>query len=172
MGKRGPRPTPTAELELRGSRQAKINRKNGEPQPDPGAPDPPEWLEGEGLAVWDELAPQLEEMGVFTKVDGLAFARYCVLWAQWVKAIMFIQQHGTTYPLKDGNGKIKCFAQFPEVAVMNKTSMTLSRLEAEFGLTPSARTRISVTVAPSPVTNGEAPYDFRGFKIESLQKSS
>ncbi len=173
MGKRGPRPTPTAELELRGSRQAAINKKNNEPQPELGAPDPPAWLEGEGLEVWNELAPQLVEMGVFTKVDGLAFARYCVLWAQWVKATMFVQKHGTTYPLKDGNGKIKCFAQFPEVAVMNKTSLTLSRLEAEFGLTPSARTRISVQVKPAPRSNDpKEEFDFGGFKIEAYAKKN
>jgi P27 family predicted phage terminase small subunit len=146
MGKRGPKPTPTAVLKLRDSRRANLNRN--EPKPEPGVPDPPEILDEEGLSVWNQLIPQLKAMGVLTKIDGLALSRYCVIWSQWVKATQFIQQHGTTYPLKDGNGKVKCFAQFPQVAIMHKTTQALSRLEAEFGLTPSARTRIDVTIKP------------------------
>ncbi|MBX3324091.1 MAG: P27 family phage terminase small subunit [Phycisphaeraceae bacterium] len=93
----------------------------------------------------------VDEMGVLTAIDGMALARYCTLWVQWVRAAMFVNRHGTTYPLKDGNGNIKCFAQFPEVAIVNKLSLALSRLEAEFGLTPSARTRINVPIRPLPI---------------------
>ncbi|MBX3322233.1 MAG: phage terminase small subunit P27 family [Phycisphaeraceae bacterium] len=149
MGARGPRPTPTPILKLRGSRLADLNRN--EPQPREGLPDAPAWLEDEALDVWHQLVPQLDEMGVLTAIDGMALARYCTLWVQWVRAAMFVNRHGTTYPLKDGNGNIKCFAQFPEVAIVNKLSLALSRLEAEFGLTPSARTRINVPIRPLPI---------------------
>lgn len=148
MGARGPRPTPTSILELRGSRRAKLNR--GEPQPAPGLPDPPVWLDAEGLAVWNEITPMLDEMGVLTRIDGLALARYCSLWADWIRARQFVSRHGTTYPIKDGNGKVKCFGQFPEVALLHKLSLALSRMEAEFGLTPSARTRLNVPIRPLP----------------------
>ena len=144
MGKRGPRPTPTAVLKLRGSRRAELNRN--EPKPEPGVPDPPEMLDEEGLAVWDQLVPQLDAMGVLTRIYGLALSRYCVIWSQWVKATQFIQQNGTTYPIKDNDGKVKCFVQFPQVAIMHKTAQALLRLEAEFGLTPSARTRLDMTI--------------------------
>ncbi|MBX3322435.1 MAG: phage terminase small subunit P27 family [Phycisphaeraceae bacterium] len=148
MGTRGPRPTPTPILELRGSKRARLNRD--EPQPEAGIPEPPTWLEDEALQVWHQLLPQLDEMGVLTRIDGLALARYCTLWTHWVRATMFVNRHGTTYPLKDGNGRVKCFAQFPEVAIMHKLSLTLTRLEQEFGLTPSARARINVPIRPAP----------------------
>ena len=45
----------------------------------------------------------------------------------------------------DGNGRIKCMAQFPQVSIAHKLGMLLTRMEAEFGMTPSARTRIEVT---------------------------
>lgn len=165
MGRRGPRPTPTKVLELRGSKRAKLNR--GEPKPGPGVPEAPSWLDDESRAVWEQLVPQLEEMAVLSKIDALALARYCVLWTQWVKATKFVQRHGPTYPLKDGNGRVKCFAQFPEVALMHKLSTALSRLEAEFGLTPSARTRINVPITPGPAIDPKDPranFQFGGYQ--------
>jgi hypothetical protein len=42
MGKRGPPPTPTPILQLRGSWRGKLNRD--EPQPEPVAPEKPSWL--------------------------------------------------------------------------------------------------------------------------------
>ena len=55
------------------------------------------------------------------------------------------------YPHKDESGKVKCFQQWPQVAIANKLAIQLTRLEQEFGMTPSARTRIQVHVpAPQP----------------------
>lgn len=45
-----------------------------------------------------------------------------------------------------------CVQQWPQVAIANKLAQQLSRLEAEFGMTPSARSRIQVeqrTLQPS-----------------------
>ncbi len=50
------------------------------------------------------------------------------------------------YPLKDEAGQTKCFQQWPQVAIAHKLALQLTRLEQEFGMTPSARTRIPVSV--------------------------
>ncbi|QKK10165.1 MAG: phage terminase small subunit P27 family [Planctomycetota bacterium] len=92
--------------------------------------------------------PRLEQMGVLSVVDGNAIARYVELWVEWQTALAFVRKHGSTYPIKDGNGKVKSLGQFPQVASVHKLSLALSRLEAEFGLTPSARSRINVTLRP------------------------
>jgi len=92
-------------------------------------------------------------MRVLTRIDGNALARYCQLWARWKKAELFAQKHGEVYPLKDESGRTKCLMPFPQVAIANKLAAQLTRLEQEFGMTPSARTRISVPVtliAPDP----------------------
>lgn len=146
MGARGPRPTPTEVLRLRGSWRADLNR--GEPKPPPGPPERPDWLDDEAAAVWDQLVPQLESMRVLTSIDGMALARYCVLWTHWRRAALFVDKYGTSYTIKDGNQRVKAIAQFPEVAQVHKLSTALGRLEAEFGMTPSARSRISVQVQP------------------------
>lgn len=156
MGARGPRPTPTEVLRLRGSWRANLNR--GEPQPEPGPPERPEWLDADAAAAWDALAPRLEAMNLLTRIDGNALARYCVLWTHWRRAALFVDKYGTSYSIKDGNGRVKCIAQFPEVAQIHKLSVALSRLEVEFGLTPSARTRINVPVQPRETDPIKARY--------------
>jgi P27 family predicted phage terminase small subunit len=154
MGRRGPPPTPTNLLKLRGSPLASKRRHATEPKPDPTRPRCPAWLDDEAKLAWRQLIPQLDAMRVLTRIDGNALTRYCQLWARWKKAELFMQKHGDTYPLKDESGRIKCLMQFPQVASANKLAAQLTRLEQEFGMTPSARTRISVPVAqiaPDPV---------------------
>ena len=144
MGARGPRPKPTALLKLSGSWRGRVER--GEPQPRKVIPDCPEWLTGEGRKVWDRMIETLNFMGVLTQADGNSLARYCVTWVRWRQAEEFLARFGTTYPVKDEKGKVRCFMPFPEVAIANQQSQTLTKLEAEFGLTPSSRTRISIDV--------------------------
>ena len=89
----------------------------------------------------------LEGMGVLTKADGNALARYCRIWSRWRKAEDFIDEHGLVYPLKDDDGNVKCVQQWPQVSIANKLAQQLTRLEGEFGLTPSARARLQLAPA-------------------------
>ena len=107
-------------------------------------PSCPAWLDPEAKKVWRYLMPLLEEMKVITKVDRPALTRYCQLWARWIKNEQFLQKFGETYPLKDGNGQLRCFVPFPQVATASKLSQQLLRLEQEFGLTPSARSSLDI----------------------------
>lgn len=142
MGLRGPAPTPTAVLQARNSWRATANRR--EPVPELGIPECPAWLDPEAKQVWDQVVPRLEAMGVLSLIDGHALGRYCVLFARWIKAEQFIQRYGSSYPITDKHGRPKCFLPFPEVAIAAKLSQELGRLEAQFGLTPSSRSRITV----------------------------
>lgn len=148
LGRRGPPPTPTNLLRLRGNPLATKRRDSTEPKPDPTRPRCPTWLDEEAKLAWKHVVPQLERMGVLTRIDGNALTRYCQLWARWKKAELFVQKHGDVYPLKDESGRTNCLMPFPQVAIANKLAAQLTRLEQEFGMTPSARTRISVPVAP------------------------
>lgn len=149
MGRRGPRPTPTPLLKLRGSSLVSQRREAGEPKPS-GKPRCPDWIDPEAKTAWRQLVPQLEVMKVLTRIDGNALTRYCQLWARWKKAELFIQKNGEVYPLKDESGRIKCLMPFPQVSIASKLAQQLTRLEQEFGLTPSARTRINIETAGEP----------------------
>jgi P27 family predicted phage terminase small subunit len=104
-------------------------------------------MAAEAKKAWRALLPMLETMGVVTKIDANALARYCVTWARWRKAEEFIEKHGDTYPTKHRGELI--FKTFPQVRNADRLATQLSRLEQSFGLTPAARTRIQVEVGPN-----------------------
>jgi len=81
-------------------------------------------------------------MGVISRIDRNAIIRYGTDLSRWKKLQQFLAKNGEVYPIRDGNGKIKCFAAFPHVSIANKLSLLLTKFEQEFGMTPSARTRI------------------------------
>src|ERR1051325_2887208 len=112
MGLRGPRPTPTPILKARGRFRADRARKNEVKGPK-GNIRPPAWLDKLARRMWKQLVPLLHQMGVMTRIDRNALIRYCTYWSRWTKAEQFLAKHGDVYPLKDGNGKTKCLAQFP-----------------------------------------------------------
>jgi P27 family predicted phage terminase small subunit len=88
----------------------------------------------------------LAGMGVLSRIDRNAIIRYCTDLSRWKKLQQFLAKNGEVYPIRDGNGKIKCFAAFPHVSIANKLALLLTKFEQEFGMTPSARTRIECNV--------------------------
>jgi len=159
MGKRGPRPMTTRMLKIRGSWRAGLNR--GEPNLAAEVPECPDWIDEDAKQLWAEVTPLLAQMRILTRADRQALARYCQTWSRWRKAEVFIQKYGESYPLKDDQGRVKCMMPWPQVATAHKLAQTLARLEQEFGLTPSARTRIDVNACstqPPPPTPEDAEW--------------
>ncbi len=158
----GPPPVPTAILAARGSRLAR--KRANEPRPPLAAPTCPQWLSGEERAAWRQIVPLLRTLGALARIDGNALARYCCLWVRWKQAHAFIRKYGESYPVKDvkktghnAKGKpvyeesIRCFMPFPQVTLANQLAKQLLSLEQQFGLTPSARSRLNVAVSdPAP----------------------
>ncbi len=155
MGRRGPAPTPTPVLKLRGSTLVTGHREKLEVQGPAGTPDCPDWLDADARAIWDQLAPMLEAMGVLSRIDGHALARYCRLWTRWRKTEAFIEKNGEVYTLRDEAGKPRYVQQWPQVSIAAKLAQQLTRLEQEFGMTPSARSRIQSPARAREVTDGK-----------------
>jgi len=138
MGKRGPKPTPTATLKIRGSWRGKS--RQAEPAPE-GRAVKPRWVKKLAAKKWDELRPQLDAMGVLSKIDAGALARYCDTWAWWRATRDWLEKNGEFYEAVNKSGD-EYTAQYPQVNLCLKLAQQLSKLEAEFGLTPSARTNM------------------------------
>lgn len=143
MGRRGPAPEPTSIKLLKGN-PGRRPLNDREPEPKRARPRCPNWLSKDARAIWKTLVPQLRDMGVLTRIDGQALTRYCTLWARWKRAEQFIEKHGDVYPFKDDRGNLKYLQQFPQVAIAHKLATHLTRLEQEFGMTPSSRSRIRI----------------------------
>jgi P27 family predicted phage terminase small subunit len=145
MGTRGPPPTPTNILRRRGSWRG--NRPD-EPKGPRGRPRCPKWLDDEAKAAWRRVVPRLAAMGVLSLIDGHALVRYCCLWSRWRKAEQFLQGQGEVYLDKDESGRVRGVRPYPQVKIAAQLSEQLLRIEAQFGLTPSARTRLVAPAAP------------------------
>ena len=141
-------------------------RKAAEPKGPPGIPKCPAWLDKRAKAMWRRISPLLFRMGVLSKIDGNALARYCRTYSLWRQADEFIEKNGMAYPTKDASGRITSLQQFPQVGIYNKMAITLTRLEQEFGLTPSARARLHLDVNAASYEDDE----FFGPQVSPLLK--
>lgn len=97
MGKRGPKPTPTATLKLRGSRRA--GSRKGEPMPEVKIPAAPAGLDKVAKAEWNRVACLLKKEGLITEMDRTALEGYCVhysLWRKYRTALSRKKNIGTT----------------------------------------------------------------------------
>lgn len=143
MSRPGRKPVPTP-LKIAQGNPGKRSINHDEPKPDPSLPSMPEWISDEAKAVWFDVAPRLHQMGVLTTIDRDAFTRYCVAFSRWKTAEIFLKKNGEVYPVKDSKGNIRKLCRFPQVDIALSMSGVLARLEAEFGMTPSARSFIKV----------------------------
>ena len=164
--RRGPAPTPTKILELRGSRKARESSRKNEPKPDRGRPRCPSWLKGDAKTEWRKLVEMLDRMGILTKVDGNALARYCRLWQRWRRAEDFIEEYGDQYSFEDKKGNAIGFRIYPSAKLASTLAVELRRLECEFGLTPASRTRISAEATQAGASVAE-PHKARFFKANA-----
>ncbi len=149
MGRRGPTPQPTA-LRIAKGNPSKRPLNKREPQPEKGRPRCPQWVDDYAKACWKQVVPELERLGVLTRIDGQALTNYCVAWSRWKQAEEFLQKHGSVIPIKDDNGKLRYLQQVPQVAIARTLMQVLNRYQQDFGLTPSARTRIQVPADARP----------------------
>src|SRR5690242_5845930 len=133
----GRRPKPTALKLLQGKPGHRpINRK--EPRPYIEAPDPPDFLDAVALKEWHRVAPELERLGVLSRIDRAALAAYCFHFSCFTQAADNIKLHGITDFSKDG---IRVSAYFK---VMSEAGKQMKSFLTEFGMTPSGRSRLAV----------------------------
>lgn len=139
---KGRKPTPTKILEARDSWRAKGTQRKNEPKPKVEELDCPSWLKGRAKAMWLKMSTQLFHIGILTSIDENALARYCRLWARWRDCEDFITKNGESFPILGRNGKATSYRLYPESRVASSLFSELRKLETEFGLTPSSRSRV------------------------------
>lgn len=112
-------------------------------------PQPPEWLNDDGRAEWVSVTGELKTSGVLAYADFSIIAMYCNEIATYIDCQRQMQKAGTrVMVIKDENGKLKYAQQVPYQKIANDCVEKALKLAAEFGLTPSARTRIGSIKPP------------------------
>jgi P27 family predicted phage terminase small subunit len=152
---RGPKTKPTNLKILTGTaRSHRINPQ--EPKPQVAAPQAPEHLTDIARDEWVRVVEELVNLGILTNLDRGALAADCQAYGRWTAAETALARmaekdavtEGLIIRTKSGN-----IIQNPMVGVANKAMADMVRYAAEFGLTPSARTRVAgldAQTAPNP----------------------
>lgn len=142
-------PAPMNVKKLRGVDKKNPSRVNtSEPVPAAAQVEPPEWLAGEALAVWGQLAPDLEATGILTAWDAEAFACWCEAVARRRRAALALAEQGEIIDVpvfnKNGYQSGSRPARNPWALALSDADAQVQRYAARFGLTPSDRARLSV----------------------------
>lgn len=163
MPPRGRKPKPT-HLKLITGNPGKRALNQNEPKPQAALPSPPAHLDDEAKLEWERIAGQLYALGCLSQIDRAALAAYAQAYGRWVRAERAIAEMAKRDELTRGlmikttNGNA---IPNPLVGVANKAMADMMRYAAEFGMTPSARSRIDADKAGRGAAKDPADKYFR-----------
>lgn len=147
---KGRKPKPIALKRLAGN----PGRRPLGDEPQPPMPDStpyvPRHLNDEAKREWRRIVKVLMDLGLYTEVDRAALAMYCQAWGRWVKAERELVKKGAVLISDKGN-----LYQNPWLHVANKAWEQMRKVLAEFGLTPSSRSRLMLTAVERDLTLAE-----------------
>jgi P27 family predicted phage terminase small subunit len=135
-----PRPKPTRLKILAGKPgHHPLNLREPQPAIPTELPEPPLPLSRDARREWVRTGGLLLRARVLTEADLTAFAAYCVVYGRWVEAEGNVRRRGLMVPAKPRSRNL---VQNPFLSIANKSLQQMLRLLAEFGMSPSTRTRI------------------------------
>jgi P27 family predicted phage terminase small subunit len=154
---RGRKPKPTSRRRLEGNPGKRaINREEPEVPPAPaGFEAPPLELLGDPVAQaeWARLAPLLRRVGMITDADRGVLLALCQQWSRYLDANVKVAAAGLVVKAPSGYPMPN-----PYIGIANKALVHCTRLWAELGLTPSARSRVT-KVPMEPPADAFAEFD-------------
>ena len=140
MAVRGRKPKPSALKELQGNPGKRaLPARRPRSQVRRRAPSPPEWLSEDARGEWHRVAKVLISTRVLTETDLMALAAYCDAYARWREARKLLEDQGLTVDTMMGGTKVH-----PAWTIANQSMSQMRAFMAEFGMTPSSRSRVHV----------------------------
>ena len=143
MVKSGPKPKPSKLKLVRGNPGKRpLNEAEPKPEPNANVPAAPRHLSKDALKEWQRVCSDLVALGILTNLDRAALAAYCQSYGRWVqaeRALAKIEGKADSLTVETQSGNT---IQSPLVGIANKAMADMVRYSAEFGMTPSARTRV------------------------------
>ena len=144
----GRKPKPTALKLLTGNPGGRKLNPN-EAKPDHAQPAPPDFLNEHAKVEWERVVGTLYRAGLMTELDRGVLAAYCQSYGRWVQAERALAQMaeaqsdaGQVLTIVTHNGTAM---QNPLIGIANKAKADMVRFALEFGMTPSARSRVTAS---------------------------
>ena len=138
---------PSALAELHGNYAKDPQRRNHfEPVVETVVPSMPDGLTEDGQQEWIRLTSELADLKVVALSDRSSLEMYISMWQNWKKALDEVEEYGLV--LHDAeSGKAY---ENPACKIACRLQDQLHRILCQFGLTPAARTRVSITNKTGP----------------------
>ena len=150
MGRRGPQPKPTA-LRLVEGNPGHRSLPRGEPQPELGPPEMPDFLPPLAEKAWKSAVAEMTAVpGWLARIDWRILETWAIDYAIWRDAVAAIKESGMTFlaVFIDGAGQEHHTPKArPEMKIINDTVGRLLRAEGALGFAPSFRTRLDLSGA-------------------------
>jgi P27 family predicted phage terminase small subunit len=133
----GRKPKPTNLKLIQGTYRS--DRANpSEPRPRIAIPPCPKFLQVEARKLFKETAAKLARIGLMTELDDMALSMLCQSWQEYLEATEQVRKTGILVKSPNGLPVLN-----PYLTVANQALKNVRSLLAEFGLTPSSRSRLS-----------------------------
>lgn len=143
----GRKPSPTALKLVKGNPGKRaLNKK--EAKLGLAEPTPPEFLNTDAKVEWGRVVGTLYRAGLMTELDRAVLAAYCQAYGRWAQAERALSrmadkdEYNRALMVKTHNGTA---IQNPLVGTANKAKADMVRYALEFGMTPSARSKVNAT---------------------------
>ena len=135
----GRKPKPAALKQLEGNPGKRpINLR----EPQPTVVDdltPPSWLDAVAKRCWRDNAPELQRIGLLTKADVNSFSLYCQAFSRYRQTLKTVK---SMEPDHENYRQI--------IITLEKAEASLRLFATDFGMNPSARSRLSSEPADKP----------------------
>lgn len=186
MGQRGPKALPSNVVRLIGNPSKKpAHQLMDSLQPEIDIPGCPSHLLAEARKEWRRITPELKRYGLISKIDRAALCLYVSSWAELVHAEKLLNRaieaaerkrkeaeaRGEEYTGGDGitlmtsNGNV---IYSPLWVVANKARHQVDKFLANFGMSPSARARVTLSNHLQASLFGERDSDDNGSDFGNL----
>jgi P27 family predicted phage terminase small subunit len=143
----GRKPLPTEVKKLQGTlRPERVHADQMKPEPYVSIPLPPEHLGEIGKREWTIIVSNYVQLGMLSGLDSGMIAAYCSQIELYVESISEVKKTGKLIIARNVS------APNPLMKVANDALDRSLKIEVELGLTPSARTKISVSQINQPET--------------------
>ena len=146
----GRKPKPR-EVQIAEGRHKKNPKRFASPVPPTASAVPlmPPHFEGEAHAAWVQLERVMRPAGMWTATYEFAIQLFCESWAHYCAARDIVDATGIAITTEDASGETQTKRNAFSVE-MHKYKDETIKLLTELGLTPSARSRVTVADSEEP----------------------
>lgn len=122
----------------------------------------PGWLSPRAKVEWKRITPELERLGLLTRIDLAALAAYCQAFAELEEATKTLEKEGRVcvWPVvnKIGEKIGERLKAHPAVQQQRDAMRCIKQFISEFGLTPASRSRVQSAADQEKPIEGAARF--------------